>query len=66
MDIDPATWYALKSVLAADVKRRDRASAKKHRRRYRYRGTIFLSANRKDTDGWYADWERQKRRNRNR
>lgn len=64
--VDPALLALLKNLQAKVQRARDRAYAVKQRRTYRYKGTTFITANAKDTDGWWNAWERQVERNRKR
>jgi len=66
--IDPYLLSAYKKTLDKYVEKRTRAALREYQRnavrRYRYRGTTFYTANARDTDGWFAAWERQVKKNR--
>lgn len=68
--IDPYLLSAYKKTLDKYVEKRVKEATARYRRSnrktYRYRGTTFTTESERDTDGWYAAWERQVARNRRR
>lgn len=68
--LDPYLLSAYKKTLDKYVEKRVKEATARYRRSnrrtYRYRGTTFVTESERDTDGWFAAWERQVARNRRR